>query len=487
MIKLLIFMFFLNFLILFLNVEFLMLILINILFIIIFILILNRILLREWFLIYNFFSMDSIRILMVFLRILVIALIFIVRLSFYNLKFYRFVLLILLSFLFLRFTRINYFLFYLFFEASLIPTFILIIGWGYQPERLIARISLLFYTLFASLPLLILLFYLFDYFNSLNFLILISNYIFLDINRIIFYFYMIFAFLVKLPIFGFHLWLPKAHIEAPLTGSIILAAIILKLGGYGLYRRLTFIINYRNNYNYFFFIIRLFGLIYLRLLCLRCNDFKLIVAYSSVVHIGIILISLLTLRTLGFLGGILIMLGHGICSSALFLLINLCYERTMRRSLILNKGIINIIPTLSMWWFLFCIINISAPISLNLFSEILILISLISWSLIIIIILMLGIYFSSIYRLYLFSYSQHGIYRNLILKFKINKVNDYLCLIIHWIPLNFLIFKMELFYYLNSLIKILICGISDIHICILDTLMDRYFIILFKRNFFYNF
>lgn len=140
--------------------------------------------------------------------------------------------------------------------------------------------------------------------------------------------------------------MPKAHVEAPVYGSMILAAILLKLGGYGLLRFIEIFILVRIKYNYLIFRVRIIGGLLVRIMCLVQIDIKKLVAYSSVVHINIILCSILTLIKLGFIRAYIIIISHGLCSSGLFYIVNLYYERSIRRVIFFNKGILNIFSSL---------------------------------------------------------------------------------------------------------------------------------------------
>ena len=392
-------------------------------------------------------GLDYIGYILVLLRCWIIALVILGRQKIKNLRnfcpsFIKVNLVLLLCLVF-TFSSLDYFLFYIRFERSLIPTLILILGWGYQPERIQAGVYILFYTLTFSLPLLGSL--LICFYSQGSLIINLSNPVDCrEFLKRLWYFRTILAFLVKLPIYIFHLWLPKAHVEAPVAGSIILAGVLLKLGGYGLARVLILFQDVRQEYSWLWVRLGLIGGFYISLVCLRQVDMKSLIAYSSVAHIRLVLCGLIVFRWWGLRGAVIVIVGHGLCSSGLFCLANIVYERTGSRRLLISKGLLSFIPRMGLWWFVLRVRNMASPPTLNLLGEIRLIISVLRWRKISILGIGLLSFFRAAYSLYMYRLRQHGVFFNSLYACCSGKVQEYLVLFLHWFPLNVIILNTKL-------------------------------------------
>nr|ALO64902.1 NADH dehydrogenase subunit 4 [Bombus pratorum] len=347
----------------------------------------------------------------------------------------------LLILMLINFMCMDLLTFYFVYESSLLLIFMMIMEWGYTEDRILSAFYLMFYTLVFSLPMLYLIFNLVNLSGSVNFFMLETLMIKFDKFS---FFYLLMSFLVKIPMFMFHGWLIKAHVEASFFSSMILASVMLKLGSYGMLRFMLMFKMMFKMFKYFLIIINLLGMLILSLICLFQFDMKLIIALSSVVHMSIMSLGLLVGSKIGILGSLLMMVSHGLVSSGLFYLVNVIYEQSSSRIIFINKGIMNLMPSMTMMWFFMCINNSGAPLSLNMVSEIFLLMSLISWCKYLLMILLIYCLISFIYSIYLFSFIQYG----KIFYFNMNLMNskllNYLTLILHLLPLNIFIFKLFL-------------------------------------------
>jgi len=371
---------------------------------------------------------DNLNCSLVMLSYIVIVLCILTNSKFRSLKKYLLCNTILLLFLISSFFSKNLLVFFILFESSLIPLFFLILGWGYQPERLQSSIYFLFYTLLGSLPLLVVIITL----NKLH----SNNWtdIILPLDLVL-YLGLIVAFLIKMPMFLLHLWLPKAHVEAPTIGSMILAGITLKLGRYALLRLFVLTSNMSIKLNWIWISISAVGNLLLCIVCLRQTDLKSLIAYSSVVHMGLCLLTILFLLNWSFEGGVWLSLSHGLASRGLFFLTNRIYTRFNTRRLYINKGLSYTIPKLSVWLFLLLIFNMASPPSLNLFREIKMVITTIRISNLTLVMSVISRFFCAGYCIFLFRNIHHGKHGN-IQKFSNSlTVSEHFVLIYHLWPL----------------------------------------------------
>nr|YP_009946916.1 NADH dehydrogenase subunit 4 [Tituria sagittata]QOH91215.1 NADH dehydrogenase subunit 4 [Tituria sagittata] len=347
--------------------------------------------------------------------------------------------LLMLMLLMMMFMSMKMIWFYMMFEMSLIPMMIMIMGWGYQPERMMAGMYLLFYTMTASLPLLLTILHLYKQMNtdmfSMKYEHITSNMLNMSISM---------AFLVKMPMFMLHFWLPKAHVQAPIFGSMILAGILLKIGGLGLMRFSTVLENSFLSMSTVWYTLAILGSIIISMICMMQGDIKSMIAYSSITHMSMCLMSILTLTKTGFTGGLMMMISHGLCSSGMFFLSNMNYERTMSRSMYINKGMMHFMPSNSMMWFMFSCLNMGCPPSINFFSEITIMMSMMSFWKTSYMFIMIISFIVSYYSFFMFSYSQHGQFSSNY-AFSNANIKEYNLMNFHLWPLILSTFMMEMY------------------------------------------
>nr|YP_006303167.1 NADH dehydrogenase subunit 4 [Echinotriton andersoni]BAM14007.1 NADH dehydrogenase subunit 4 [Echinotriton andersoni] len=358
--------------------------------------------------------------------------------------------LIMLTFLqislIISFSSTELIMFYIAFEATLIPTLVIITRWGNQTERLNAGVYFLFYTLAGSLPLLIALLTLQSAMGSLSLTLInmMDPMMTQNNSNKILWLACLLAFMVKMPLYGLHLWLPKAHVEAPIAGSMILAAVLLKLGGYGIIRITTILAQLTKEMSYPFMILALWGTVMTSLICMRQTDLKSLIAYSSISHMGLVIAAIMIQTPWSMTGAIILMISHGLISSALFCLANLNYERTHSRTLLLARGTQTILPLMATWWILTNLSNMALPPSMNLWGELTIMVSLFNWSPWTILITGTGTIITASYTLYMFLMTQRGPTPPHLNPLSPSHTREHLLMTLHLLPMILLIMKPTL-------------------------------------------
>ena len=300
------------------------------------------------------------------------------------------------------FCSLDIILFYLFFESVLIPMFIIIGVWGGE-RKVYSAFKFFLYTLLGSVLMLAAMIYLYAHTGSTELIVISEN---LDLKNSSQYFlWLAFfcSFAVKLPMWPVHTWLPDAHVEAPTSGSVILAAILLKMGGYGFLRfSLPLFPEASHYFAPFVFTLSIIAIIYTSLVAYVQKDIKKLIAYSSVAHMGFVTLGIFTFNTQGIEGSIYQMLSHGLISAALFFCIGIIYDRLHTRQIKDYGGLVSIMPNFAIFFMIFTMANVALPGTSGFIGEFLIVIATFSISKMAAIFAATGVILSAIYGLFLY-------------------------------------------------------------------------------------
>ena len=318
-----------------------------------------------------------------------------------RIKEYMFAFLFLETVMIGMFASIDMLLFYIFFETVLIPMYLIIGIWGGE-RRIYASFKFFLYTLLGSVLMLIALIVIYKTTGLMNIEALQGNY-FTRSTQIFLWLAFFASFAVKIPMWPFHTWLPDAHVEAPTAGSVILAGVLLKMGGYGFIRFSLGMLPEATAYFIpFIMVLSIIAIIYTSFVALAQSDIKKLIAYSSVAHMGIVTIGIFLVNQQGLEGAMLQMLSHGVVSAALFLCVGVIYDRMHTRQISFYGGLVNKMPFYSAVFMIFMLASVGLPGTSGFVGEFLVIVGAFRFSSLIAIGAALGIILSAVYMLYLY-------------------------------------------------------------------------------------
>ncbi len=326
--------------------------------------------------------------------------------------------LLLESFIIGVFISIDWVIFYVFFEAVLIPMFLIIGIWGGE-NRIYATFKFFLYTLAGSVLMLLAIIYIISVAKTGN-IQQIAGFSFQENIQLILFLCFFASFAVKVPMFPFHTWLPDAHVQAPTSGSVILAGVLLKLGAYGFMRLSVPFFEYASIfYQPFIFSLSCVAIVYTSIVALRQDDMKKMIAYSSVAHMGFVTIGIFTLTSDGMNGAYFQMISHGVVSAALFLIVGVVYERHHTRMIADYSGVTNIMPKYSFFFMVFMLASVGLPGTSGFVGEFLVIMSTISVNVYLTVFTAIGVVLGAAYMLLLYKNVNFG-----EIKSSIKKLND---------------------------------------------------------------